>query len=101
MRDMPYRVEAAQVFLEHIWDAEGRGKFNRYDDDTERVSLSKKEQATKDAALDVMRAYFQGEMDFGDCPMYQSREKKESRKRESTKPENSACPQATSTDDPS
>lgn len=78
MSDMPRRVEAAQDFLEHVWDAEGRGKFgNRYDaDESPPPALNKLESATKDAALEVMRSYFQGEMDFGDVPMYKSRKKK-------------------------
>jgi hypothetical protein len=32
----------------------------------ERLPLSAREQATYDAALDVLQQYFRGEMDFGD-----------------------------------
>lgn len=64
---MPMRVQAAQHYLHYTLSKtaptplfDGRA--------TEGVPLTAKEQAAYDAALEVLRQYFAGEMDYGDAP---------------------------------
>lgn len=58
---IPGRIEAALSFLGHCRWVET--------DDTSRRDLTPGEQRVCDAALEVLRHYFTGEMDFGDAPI--------------------------------
>lgn len=61
--DMPGRVRAALEYLQYCLTA-----THPYDCTTERTQLGQPESAVRHAALDVLRLYFSGEMDYGDAP---------------------------------
>lgn len=61
--EMPGRVRAALEFLDYCVSA-----TQSFDCSTQPQELSRHETAVRDAALDVLRLYFMGEMDYGDAP---------------------------------
>lgn len=61
--EMPGRVRAALEFMDYCVSA-----TQSYDCSMQRQELSTREIAVRDAALDVLRLYFMGEMDYGDAP---------------------------------
>lgn len=67
---VPGRVEAAQGYLYFAAGRMDGGVPGALPGDAPRDGrdLSKKEQATYDAALDCLLLYFRGEMDFGGAP---------------------------------
>ncbi len=64
----PPRVQAAQDFLYFCKDVEDPGPGLGGEVPQAGREMSKQEQATKAAALQVLMQYFNGEMDFGDAP---------------------------------
>jgi hypothetical protein len=66
---VPARVEAAQHFLHYALSVRvNSADYLPGDAPRTTVELSRKEQATYEAALSVLQSYFLGEMDFGDVP---------------------------------
>ena len=64
---VPGRVDAAMSYLRFAEDL--KNPPPRFDGQRiEPQDLSDSEQATRDAALDVLRRYFTGEAHFGDDP---------------------------------
>lgn len=67
--EMPGRVRAALEYLGYCVSA-----TQVYDCTQERNELTEPEAAVRHAALDVLRLYFLGEMDYGDAPPRPPRE---------------------------
>lgn len=72
---VPCRVRAAQDYLHFAQSlramhlhSQGPTLPGDSPKEIELVSLTSKEQATYDAALEVLIRYFNGEMDYGDSP---------------------------------
>lgn len=61
--EMPGRIRAALDYLGYCTDT-----TRAYDCIQDRHELSPAQAAVQAAALDVLRMYFQGEMDYGDAP---------------------------------
>jgi len=69
---IPARVQAAIDYLEHC-----RWLSEQCDTSIPARTLTTLEQSVADAALRLLSSYFLGEMDFGDMPPYEARDRNE------------------------